>query len=162
MKKVLLFLSSFIIATGAAAALYLGVVAPEGERQRIRASLDNPRAQMSLARDAFLGTGREKNEAEGAAWVKRAAENGSSRAAALMGILSLGGIGVSQDHEAAIKWLKQSQEPEAKDLAARLEAQKVIIDALPPEERAARWGEFYAQTESEVRADFDRILAREK
>lgn len=233
MKRILLFLSSFIITVGAAAALWLGLHATPFQREYLRAWFNNPKAQfrtayafrngigvepnpekarywyaeaaargsaeaavnlglmtlkgaggiqdgkaalelfktaaakgsikgqMNAARCAFLGVGMEKNEAEGAAFVKKAADSGAQEAVALMGILSLGGIGVPQDHDVAIKWLKKSDVPEAKDLAAKLDAENTILDALPPETRAEKWKDVYARMEAGIRAAFTQILEKE-
>jgi TPR repeat protein len=158
---------------GSAVAAYnLGLMTLKGEggAQDEKAAIDlfkmaaakgHIRAEMNLARCAFLGLGMEKNEAEGAEWVKKAAEAGAPSASALMGFLYLGGIGVPQDHDVAIKWLKKSTAPVAKDLAAKLDAQNIILDALPPETRAAKWKEFYALMEASVRSALTEALEKE-
>ena len=189
MKRILLFLSSFIIVVSAAAVLYMAAF-PSGKFY-VQAALGNSNAQfqlghilasddkkrseaiywlekaaaqnhasvqLDLARLTFLGEGVEKSETQGAAWVRKAAENGLSRAQALLGVLYLGGIGVDQNFDEALKQFNRSQEKEAQALKEKVQQVQDQLNNLPPEQRDAQQKILYENTAADVRKSFMDIL----
>ncbi|MDE1153491.1 MAG: tetratricopeptide repeat protein [Micavibrio sp.] len=219
MKRLLLFISSFLIATALAAVLYFSL-APEHAKLRdtimtgdlharlaaasravsfeqarfrsalgsskatytlarfyatgdfgpdadsksltlLKASADRgyPPAELSVARLYFLGQGGvAKDDKQGAAWVQKAAVAGSSYAQALMGMLQIAGIGLEQDGDKAIDWLKKSKEHEAPLILERLQGDMKALEALPPEERRRKTEEFYARKKAEISQVFQGLM----
>jgi|GEM_PF-1565000 len=172
MKRILLFLSSFIIVVAAAGAIYVAVT---GNADTLRAKLmpgatvvaeDATDAKpvsadvlLDQATDYFLGTnGVTKDEAAGAALVIQAAESGNQRAIGLVGMLYLGGIGVEQNLETARDWLLRSDNADGQKLAELLIAFETIIEKLPPEEQAKQRAEAHEASQKQVRALFVEAL----
>jgi len=141
-----------------------GDYGPDGEAQSLRllktsADRGYPPAELSVARLYFLGQGGvQKDDKQGAAWVQKAAEAGSSYAQALMGMLQIAGIGLEQDGEKAIDWLKKSKEHEAPLILERLQGDMKSLEALPPEERRKKTEEFYARKKAEISQVFDGLM----
>jgi len=167
MKRILLFLSSFIIVVAAAGAIYVGVT---GNADVLRAKLlpsaavviDDAGARpvsaevlLDQATDYFLGTnGVTQDEAAGAALVRQAAESGNQRAIGLVGMLYLGGIGVEQDLDTARDWLLRSENADGQKLAELLIAFETIVEKLPPEEQEKQRAEAHGASQKQVRALF--------
>lgn len=140
-----------------------GEMGPDNQKKSIfwltkAADKGQPAAALALARFSFMGQGMEKDEAKGAALVQKAAEDGSSRAQGLMGILYLGGIGVEQNFDLARTWLDRSREEEAKQLADGLRAFDAALSALPPEEKAKALQSNYAAAMQDIGKAFIQML----
>lgn len=171
MKRIFLFLSSFIIAVAAVGAIYVlatgnadtlreklrpGTVAVDDAEQ---AAPVDAAALLEQATDYFLGTnGAAQSDEKGAALVQQAADVGSQRAIGLLGTLYLGGIGVEQNLDEAAKWLALSNDIEGQELAANLLNFQNIVDKLPPEEKAKELEAAHASAKVEVRASFIQAL----
>lgn len=168
MKRVLLFLSTFVIAVSFAGLVYTFVtgnphavkdlLVPQKARLEKAAVAGDADAQLKLARMAFLGEGMAKDEALGASWVKKAARGGSARARGLLGVLYMGGIGVTQNFEAAQAWLAQSYNAEGKELADRLAALESAMEKLPAEEREKQLQANYQSAANDIRSSFTKML----
>lgn len=171
MKRIFLFLSSFIIAVGAVGTIYvLATGNTEDLREKLRpaAAATDTAAQavpvdatvlLEQATDYFLGVnGVEQSDEKGAALVQQAADAGNQRAIGLLGTLYLGGIGVEQDMDEAAKWLALSNDIEGQELAANLLNFQSIVDKLPPEEKEKQVQEANAAAHTEVRASFIQAL----
>jgi TPR repeat protein len=90
-----------------------------------------------MARYCFAGEGTEQNDAEGAKWLKLAADGGQAEARGFMGTLYLGAIGVEQDLDAGLKWLKEAKDSTALQLGMELQQKLDSFAAMTPEERKA-------------------------
>lgn len=171
MKRIFLFLSSFIIAVAAVGTIY---VLATGNTDSLR---DKPRpatvtadtaepatvvdaaALLEQATDYFLGVnGAEQSDEKGAVLVHQAADAGNQRAIGLLGTLYLGGIGVEQDMDEAAKWLALSNDIEGQELAANLLNFQSIVSKLPPEEKEKQIQAANASAKVEVRASFIQAL----
>ena len=222
MKRLVLFASSFVIALGFAALVYLffsphhtglrstlfssdrearqiaAINSIEFEKAHLCAIFGNPDAQyklaryfktgetgpqdknraaywmqraakqghvdatLSLARFYFQGFGVEKDDRTGARLVEQAAKAGSSAAKGLMGILYMGGIGVTQDFAQARHWLTQSDDPDAIELAFKLQALNGAIEKLPPEEREKAAESNYAAARADIGNSFHQMLEQQE
>lgn len=171
MKRIFLFLSSFIIAVGAAGAIYvLATGNADTLREKLRPGTEvaneaEPAAPVDAAplleqaTDYFLGVnGVEQSDEKGAALVKQAADANNQRAIGLLGTLYLGGIGVEQDMDTAAKWLALSNDIEGQELAANLLNFQSIVSKLPPEEKEKQIEAANASAKVEVRASFIQAL----
>jgi TonB family protein len=65
-------------------------------------------AQIMLARMYLHGTGVREDAAQGATWMRKAAEQGSTVAEYQAGVLSEAGIGVPKDYAAAANWFRKA------------------------------------------------------
>jgi len=162
MTRILVFLSTFIIAVAAAGALY---VFSGGDADKLR--FDKVPAQaagetvpvdaealLEEATHYFLGEGVEQSDEKGAALVQAAADAGSPRAIGLLGTLYMGGIGVPQDFDKAKEWLALSNDMEGQELAANLMAFDSILNKLPPEEKEKQLAAARNAAHEQVRASF--------
>jgi TPR repeat protein len=88
MKRVLLFLSSFIIVLGAAGALWLGLFATTFQREHFRATMGNAHAQHATAFLYMNGkAGAAKDEAAARRWYEKATKGGIDAAAFNLGLM---------------------------------------------------------------------------
>lgn len=105
-------------------------------------------AQAALCYAFLLGDGVEQNDAIGAAWCQKAAENGDVASFAWMGRLHLEGRGVPQDIEESIRWYQKAagygdrkaevqvqdlQEPERRSKHTKRAARSSPLPEDPPQ-----------------------------
>ncbi len=161
MKRALLTVIALVLAAGLAARLL--ITPPEKTSEPAtteQATQQEDKPLMLQARDRFLGIDCAKNEETGAALTRQAAESGDMQAIGLMGILYLGGIGVPQDFNEALKWLARSTEKDGRDLHAHMQAFMSALEKLPPEEKQKQLEAAKAAAQKDMREVFMRTLEK--
>jgi TPR repeat protein len=108
MKHILLFLSSFIIAVGAAVTLWLCLAASPFQREFLRAWFNNPKAQFHIGTNFQNGVDTKKDLTKARYWYSEAAMRGSETAAFNLGLMTLKGEGGAQDEKAAVTLFKMA------------------------------------------------------
>lgn len=116
-------------------------------------------AQLYMARFCFLGQGMAKDEKAGAQWVRQATQSHVPHAGGLMGMLYLGGIGVEQNFDQAVAWLKKADTPEALTLAANIQKNIDAMSALPAPEKTAAMNAFALRYKTDIGKSFAKTLA---
>ena len=179
MTRFLVFLSTFLITVSAVAVSYIWMT---GKAEDVRdmigqahpaipqividrdphfvtaLKMKDHAAQIELARALFKGQDLQKDEGLGAAWVKYAADHGSKRAAGLLGVLYLGGIGIEQNIDKAQEWLFKSGDRDAGELAMRLRIMTDALQKLPPEEQKQQIESNLAAARNDIRLSFQKML----
>lgn len=156
MKRALLTVIALVLAAGLAAKLF--ITPPEMAPPPPATEQAGNRPLMVQARDSFLGLNCVKSEETGAALVRQAAEAGDMPAIGLMGILYLGGIGVGQDFNEALKWLARSTEQSGRDLHTRMQAFMSALEKLPPEEKQKQLDAAKLSAQTDMRETFMQAL----
>jgi len=67
-------------------------------------------AQFALGQAYLAGNGLKKDEALGAKWMRRSADQGNSYAQFWLGVLYVAGKGVPQNYRESVKWYRKSAE----------------------------------------------------
>jgi len=89
----------------------LGTAADAGMAAKLfRQAAEQGHAGAALRHGTYLLADPDKERAEGARWITRAAEQGNLQAMAVLGGLYATGSGVEQDDGLALKWLRQAAE----------------------------------------------------
>jgi TPR repeat protein len=70
----------------------------------------NVRAQYALGGAYYNGNGTRRDPAEGARWLRRAAEQGYAPAQCDLGVMHSKGAGVEQDYQETVKWFLKAAE----------------------------------------------------
>lgn len=164
MKRALLTVLALVLIAGVAARFYLvppeKVSTPPAIPPAAQQGAEQSKAPLQLARAHFLGLNCVKDETVGAAIVKQAADKGDMQAIGLMGVLYLGGIGVEQDFDEALKWLSRSTEQEGRELYARMQGFMSALEKLPPEEKQKQMDTAKASAKTDMRDAFMKALEK--
>jgi hypothetical protein len=140
MKRILLFLSSFIIVIGAASAIFLGCFATEFQRNHLRAEFGNTQASFWVGYAYQNGEGASKNEAAARRWYAKAAAHGSDIAAVNLGLMSLQGQGGAKDEkEALVLFIKAGEKGNAKAQMNAARCAFLGVGMTRDESEGARW-----------------------
>lgn len=94
-------------------------------------------AMLRLAMQKMLGEGTEKDLAEGANWVQKAASRDDTRAQRLLSKLYYQGLGVSQDLTLGKHWLEQAAKnghPEAQHLVEQWQQVEILTSVQQQEQ----------------------------
>jgi len=167
MKRLLILSCGLVFGLALAGACYLALVDDPslyyrkfspGHLFHHEAAAPSPDALMQQARDAFLGRGTAQNEEKGAALMQQAALAGDKRAAGLVGILYMGGIGLPQDFDSAGEWFARAGDKQSMEMAEHLMQLRAIGETIPPEQAAQQKEENYKEARAQLRPLFMQML----
>lgn len=102
---IVLFMISFMLALFGCATSGNGIAI---EELRVKANQGDVNAQLQLCKVYDVGYGVVKNQAEAAAWCRKAADQGSPAAQNSLGSMYQYGEGVPQDNAEAVRWYQKA------------------------------------------------------
>ena len=110
MRKVLLVVSIFLLASAAVAFVHHRTAAPVSERQALltQAIQGSPDAQYKLGALYVIGEEEPRNDTEAAQWFRKAAEQGHVDAQSALALMYSAGLGVPPDITEAAKWYREA------------------------------------------------------
>jgi TPR repeat protein len=140
MKKLLLFLSSFVIVLGAAASVWFAFLASGFQRDLFRGMMGRPQSQFQVGYAYEHGLGVGKDPARARLWYGKASARGLDAATVHLALLMLRGEGGDKDEKTACRLFRETAE--RGNVKARMNAARcdfLGIDKDKSEADGAAW-----------------------